>query len=98
VWLGVEQCPAAFRYDPSDASWMFVDLASPAMPYGLTRGIVGDRDGRIWVAHSHCESRDASDCGLVSSFDSDTGGDVVLHWIGGQVGSIGVDLDARGRP
>ncbi len=97
VWVGSEQCAAAYRYDPADESWMYVDLTWPEAPFGLTRGIVGDRDGRIWVAHSHCLNADDPDCGLVTSFDQETGGDVTHYWIEDQVGSIGVDLDYQGR-
>jgi hypothetical protein len=99
VWVGAEQCPAAFRYDPTDESWLYVDLSWSGVRHGLTRGIVGDRDGRIWVAHSHCNNGldGGPDCGLVTSFDAETGGDQVHYRIDGAVGSIGVDLDYLGR-
>lgn len=97
VWVGSEQCAAAYRYDPSDETWMYVDLSWPGAPFGLTRGIVADREGRVWVAHSHCGNADDPDCGLVTSFDAETGGDQVHHWLESEVGSIGVDLDYAGR-
>ena len=97
VWVGSEQCNAAYRYDPSDESWMYVDLSFPEVPFGLTRGIVADRTGRVWVAHSHCLDADDPDCGLITSFDADSGGDQMHYWLEGEVGSIGVDLDYAGR-
>ena len=97
VWVGAEQCGAVFGYDPEVGVWQYVDLTWSEAPFALTRGIVAGRDGRIWVAHSHCTNNQQPDCGFVTSFAAQGGRDQVHYPLPNAIDSIGMDLDGQER-
>jgi hypothetical protein len=90
VWVAGHKCKRAFRYDPRRAEWFHVDYGD----VGISRGLVADSDGFVWVAHS----KDCGEqrCGVVTRFTVE-GLDVEHYYLPQGDGTIGVDLDAFGR-
>jgi streptogramin lyase len=93
VWIGGYPCTAAFRYDPTTDAWLTVNIPG----VGATRGIVVDREGDVWVAHSHCPTSQTSNtCGKITRFSSEDGSN--LHTFDFDAkGTIGVDFDGDGN-
>lgn len=90
VWVAGHSCNGAFRFDPETELWMTVQVPES----GVSRGLVADADGWIWLAHS----RNGDDrIGLVTRFRGIDGGDLQYYWLPEGLGSIGVDLDVDGR-
>jgi streptogramin lyase len=93
VWVGGFPCTAAFRYDPTTDTWMTVNVPG----VGATRGIVVDKNGEVWVAHSHCpDASTAGTCGKISRFSSEDGSGLITYSFSG-LDTIGVDLDSEGN-
>jgi streptogramin lyase len=93
VWVGGFPCTAAFRYDPTTDTWMTVNVPG----VGATRGIVVDKNGEVWLAHSHCpDSTQDNTCGKISRFSSEDGSGLHTYSFNAQ-GTIGVDMDSDGN-
>ena len=89
VWVGANPCTAAFRYDPEADAWMTVNIPG----VGRTRGIVVDRNGDVWVAHSRCGN---AGCGRITRFSSEDGSNLQTFAFDGD-DTIGVDFDSNGN-
>jgi len=93
VWLGGFPCTAAFRYDPLMDTWMTVNIPG----VGATRGIVVDKNGDVWVAHSHCpDANSAGTCGKITRFNSEDGSGMYTYEFNA-LSTIGVDFDSAGN-
>lgn len=91
VWVGGYPCEGAFRFDPRNGSWMYVDTPG----HGRSRGIVATQDGLIYLAHSWLTD-DRTPVGVLSVFRAEDGGGLRRIDLGG-LGTIGVDVDAFGN-
>lgn len=91
VWVAGHDCGRAFRFDPRTSDWMTVELGD----VGVSRGLVADRDGWIWVAHSRDCGRNR--CGIITRFFGEDGSDREYYYLPEGNGTIGVDVDVNGR-
>ena len=90
VWVGANPCTAAFRYDPEADAWMTVNIPG----VGRTRGIVVDRNGDVWVAHS--KGPDGVFIGRITRFSSEDGSNLQTFAFDGE-DTIGLDFDSNGN-
>lgn len=95
VWTTGHRCHGAFRFDPESRDWAYFDVPDS----GVSRGIVADSEGWVWVAHSReeFEPHDSGFIGVISRFRADDGGDLQLYHLPSGLAPVGVDLDVDGR-
>jgi streptogramin lyase len=93
VWTTGHRCHDAFRFDPETSNWATIRIPES----GVSRGIVADAEGWIWVAHSRLafEPSDSGFIGLITRFRTD-GSDLTYYHLPTGLAPVGVDVDADG--
>ncbi len=95
VWLGSFSCSSAFRYTPSQDSWLTVPLPPNT---GYARGITADRDGWVYVGVSNLVNNDATPVGKIVRFRHEDGSQMqTFDFTRNAQGTIGVGMDFQGR-